>query len=439
MAGLDEEVPRHWLWAWAERLDSAYLRELMRSCEADGTDPVEEARASKVATALIRRLGKIDRTGGPASRTDLPRGEEAKYACSPLLGDKRYRRHNGIIVQRAIATGNLAYLRWVAPAVRCRQWSHALRKTIGVVSVQTYDFVLSKNPDLMHYYYGMEECVFDTLQHGNIEIYKRIQVSYFLSYKGRSYKDYQIPSAYISCLADNGNPDTLVAFATFHADCIPWRNGRPTDSYFWNEVVRCAMRAQAFSMLDAYDELHSSEWAIFIILSLARSRGPREIRRIAAHIYEHNWPHLVYLRETMSNFCNFSEALIQEGRDIIIGDGQGRKVVEELWFRGVKTRGWRGMKVFLEGGIVTRRCYRHAVDVFEDACRTHTIEDVRNIWAGRERGILKELKDIPVTIVADKKVFLRDIGKTPLSTGKKSLWLTHFKGDFLKPCPATGG
>jgi spore photoproduct lyase len=54
------------------------------------------------------------------------------------------------------------------------------------------------------------------------------------------------------------------------------------------------------------------------------------------------------------------------------------------------------------------------------------------------RRILKELKNIPVTIVTDKKTFLQEIETLPLSTGKKNLWLTRFKGDFLKPCPATG-
>ena len=54
------------------------------------------------------------------------------------------------------------------------------------------------------------------------------------------------------------------------------------------------------------------------------------------------------------------------------------------------------------------------------------------------RRILKDLPRVPVTIVADKKAFLRDIGKTSLSAGKKSLWITRFKGNFLKPCPATG-
>ena len=54
------------------------------------------------------------------------------------------------------------------------------------------------------------------------------------------------------------------------------------------------------------------------------------------------------------------------------------------------------------------------------------------------RRILKELRGIPVTIITDKEAFLRSLEKMPLTAGKKSLWLTLFKGDFLKPCPATG-
>ena len=54
------------------------------------------------------------------------------------------------------------------------------------------------------------------------------------------------------------------------------------------------------------------------------------------------------------------------------------------------------------------------------------------------RRVLSQLKGVPVTIVTDKRSFLRDIGKMPLTKGKKTLWITRFKGDFLKPCPATG-
>ena len=54
------------------------------------------------------------------------------------------------------------------------------------------------------------------------------------------------------------------------------------------------------------------------------------------------------------------------------------------------------------------------------------------------KRILRTLRGIPVTLVKDKNAFLRDIGKTPLTAGKKKLWLTNFKGAFLKSCPATG-
>lgn len=54
------------------------------------------------------------------------------------------------------------------------------------------------------------------------------------------------------------------------------------------------------------------------------------------------------------------------------------------------------------------------------------------------KRILRTLRGTPVTIVADKNAFLREIEKTPLSAGKRKLWLTNFKGAFLKPCPATG-
>jgi spore photoproduct lyase len=54
------------------------------------------------------------------------------------------------------------------------------------------------------------------------------------------------------------------------------------------------------------------------------------------------------------------------------------------------------------------------------------------------RRILSQLKGVPVTIVSNKKAFLGNVRKMPLTRGKKNLWITRFKGDFLKPCPATG-
>ncbi|HNX69531.1 MAG TPA: hypothetical protein PLL75_06270 [Candidatus Omnitrophota bacterium] len=52
--------------------------------------------------------------------------------------------------------------------------------------------------------------------------------------------------------------------------------------------------------------------------------------------------------------------------------------------------------------------------------------------------ILSTLKGTPVTSVTDRDRFLREIEQKPLGSGKKNLWLTRFKGAFLKPCPATG-
>lgn len=54
------------------------------------------------------------------------------------------------------------------------------------------------------------------------------------------------------------------------------------------------------------------------------------------------------------------------------------------------------------------------------------------------KRILETLRGIPITIVTDKDRFLEKTAKVPLNTGKKNLWLTRFKGAFLKPCPATG-
>ena len=68
----------------------------------------------------------------------------------------------------------------------------------------------------------------------------------------------------------------------------------------------------------------------------------------------------------------------------------------------------------------------------------HIYLDKNAACAPLAKRILRTLRDIPVTIVADKNAFLRNIEKIPLSAGKKKLWLTDFKGAFLKPCPATG-
>ncbi|MFH0985382.1 MAG: radical SAM protein [Candidatus Omnitrophota bacterium] len=68
----------------------------------------------------------------------------------------------------------------------------------------------------------------------------------------------------------------------------------------------------------------------------------------------------------------------------------------------------------------------------------HIYLDKNAARAPLAQRILKSLRRVPVTIVKNKDVFLKEIEKTPLTRGKRSLWLTNFKGAFLKPCPATG-
>ncbi|MBU9889252.1 MAG: hypothetical protein KTQ49_05230 [Candidatus Omnitrophica bacterium] len=52
--------------------------------------------------------------------------------------------------------------------------------------------------------------------------------------------------------------------------------------------------------------------------------------------------------------------------------------------------------------------------------------------------ILNAFRGVPVSVVSDKVAFLKQAADMPLNAGKKVLWLTRFKGAFLKPCPATG-
>lgn len=68
----------------------------------------------------------------------------------------------------------------------------------------------------------------------------------------------------------------------------------------------------------------------------------------------------------------------------------------------------------------------------------HIYLDQEAARAPLTRRILTQLPRVPVTVVKDKAVFLRETEKMPLTQGKRSLWLTNFKGPFLKPCPATG-
>ncbi|MBI4115654.1 MAG: hypothetical protein HY447_03660 [Candidatus Omnitrophica bacterium] len=51
--------------------------------------------------------------------------------------------------------------------------------------------------------------------------------------------------------------------------------------------------------------------------------------------------------------------------------------------------------------------------------------------------ILQRLEGIPVEIVKDRDRFIESMQSIPLTLGKRKLWLTHFKGPFVKRCPGT--
>ncbi len=53
------------------------------------------------------------------------------------------------------------------------------------------------------------------------------------------------------------------------------------------------------------------------------------------------------------------------------------------------------------------------------------------------RRILSHFPRVPFTIIPDDDIFLKDSSHWLLKEGKKNLWLAHFKGRFLKPCPGT--
>lgn len=52
--------------------------------------------------------------------------------------------------------------------------------------------------------------------------------------------------------------------------------------------------------------------------------------------------------------------------------------------------------------------------------------------------VLKKLSSVPCTVIQDKKSFLDEAATISPERGKRTLWLTLFKGPLLKPCPATG-
>lgn len=53
------------------------------------------------------------------------------------------------------------------------------------------------------------------------------------------------------------------------------------------------------------------------------------------------------------------------------------------------------------------------------------------------RRTLSHYQHLPIEIVDNDEEFLKKISTQSLNEGKKTLWLTHFKGQFLKPCPGT--
>jgi spore photoproduct lyase len=53
------------------------------------------------------------------------------------------------------------------------------------------------------------------------------------------------------------------------------------------------------------------------------------------------------------------------------------------------------------------------------------------------RRTLSHYRHLPVDTVENDERLLKKISSQSLSEGKKTLWLTHFKGQFLKPCPGT--
>ena len=44
---------------------------------------------------------------------------------------------------------------------------------------------------------------------------------------------------------------------------------------------------------------------------------------------------------------------------------------------------------------------------------------------------------VPFEVITEQDQFLEKTRKLSISEGKQILWLTHFKGKFLKPCPGT--
>lgn len=53
------------------------------------------------------------------------------------------------------------------------------------------------------------------------------------------------------------------------------------------------------------------------------------------------------------------------------------------------------------------------------------------------RKIMRGLKGVPVERVSDRGRFLEMAGGMSLAAGKRTLWISCFKGPFVKPCPGT--
>lgn len=51
--------------------------------------------------------------------------------------------------------------------------------------------------------------------------------------------------------------------------------------------------------------------------------------------------------------------------------------------------------------------------------------------------VLDHWKLIPVEVINNREDFLSRAARWEISAGKRNLWLTRFKGEFLKPCPGT--
>ncbi|MBN1274337.1 MAG: hypothetical protein JXB26_18910 [Candidatus Aminicenantes bacterium] len=64
----------------------------------------------------------------------------------------------------------------------------------------------------------------------------------------------------------------------------------------------------------------------------------------------------------------------------------------------------------------------------------------RKVWKKeRTRRILKNVEDVPCVIIDNVETLINKYSRKPdpVGEGKKVLWITEQKGDFVKPCPCT--